>query len=56
METAFRPIWFAPPGRPELAEGARAEAVADYIDAIGQRAGLAPLARVWSDGWVRVAG
>ncbi|AOH83346.1 capsule biosynthesis protein [Sphingomonas panacis] len=56
METAFRPIWFAPPGRPEIAEGAQAEAVADYIDAIGQRAGLSPLARVWSDGWVRVAG
>jgi poly-gamma-glutamate capsule biosynthesis protein CapA/YwtB (metallophosphatase superfamily) len=56
VETAFRPIWFAPPGRPEPATGTQAQAIADYIDGAGQRAGLAPLTRSWADEWVRVAG
>lgn len=56
VETAFRPIWFAPPGRPEPATGAQAQAIADYIDAAGQRAGLSPLDRTWAGEWVRVAG
>lgn len=56
VETAFRPIWFAPPGRPEPAMGEQANAIADYIDGAGQRAGLASLTRSWAGGWVRVAG
>jgi poly-gamma-glutamate capsule biosynthesis protein CapA/YwtB (metallophosphatase superfamily) len=56
VETAFRPIWFAPPGRPEPATGEQAQRIADYIDVAGQRAGLSPLARSWAGEWVRVAG
>lgn len=52
IETSFLPIWFAPPGRPEIAEGSKATSIADYIDTIVRRAGLPPLERSWSDGWV----
>jgi len=55
IDTAFLPIWFAPPGRPERATDAKAITIADYIDQVGQRAGLAPLNRSWSEGWVRIA-
>ena len=51
VETAFLPVWFAPPGRPEVARGAEAGKIADYIDRIGQAAGLAPLDMSWEDGW-----
>jgi poly-gamma-glutamate synthesis protein (capsule biosynthesis protein) len=44
LETDFIPLWFEPPGRPVPA-GERAAEVAAYIDAIGRKAGLAPLAR-----------
>ena len=56
VETSFLPIWFAPPGRPEVAAGDRAIAVADYVDRIGQHAGLSPLARSRADGWVVLGG
>jgi poly-gamma-glutamate capsule biosynthesis protein CapA/YwtB (metallophosphatase superfamily) len=51
-EIAFRPMWSAPPGRPEAATGKRARAVADYVDAIGVAAGLPPLRwQAAPDGW-----
>lgn len=54
IETSFLPIWFAPPGRPEVATGDKAAAIADYIDSIGRKAGLPPLQRAWANNWVRV--
>jgi poly-gamma-glutamate synthesis protein (capsule biosynthesis protein) len=54
VEAGFIPIWSEPPGRPVPA-GARAAEVADYIDAIGVRAGLPALRRDARDGWVRLA-
>ena len=54
IETAFLPIWFAPPGRPEVAGPDRARNIAEYIDKIGQKAGLPPLAKSLENGWVRV--
>jgi poly-gamma-glutamate synthesis protein (capsule biosynthesis protein) len=51
IETAFRPVWFAPPGRPEIAGPEQARGIADYIDRIGIAAGLPPLRRSWADGW-----
>ncbi|MDE2403578.1 MAG: CapA family protein [Sphingomonadales bacterium] len=42
LEAGFVPLWFEPPGRPVPA-GARAEAVARYIERIGCDAGLPPL-------------
>jgi poly-gamma-glutamate synthesis protein (capsule biosynthesis protein) len=52
VETAFLPVWSAPPGRPEVAGPDKARAIADYIDGIGVTAGLPPLRRFWADGWV----
>jgi len=52
IEAGFRPMWSAPPGRPEPATGQRAEAVARYIDAIGVTAGLPPLIYTWAGDWV----
>jgi poly-gamma-glutamate synthesis protein (capsule biosynthesis protein) len=49
-EVGFVPVWFAPPGRPELAAEAKARAVAGYIDAIGVTVGLPPLDITWRDG------
>ncbi|MBU6267895.1 MAG: CapA family protein [Sphingomonadales bacterium] len=48
IETGFVPLWFEPPGRPVPA-GARADAVAAYIDGIGRTAGL-PALDCHSDG------
>ena len=42
IEAGFLPVWFEPPGRPVLA-GEHAEAIASYIAAIGEQAGLPPL-------------
>lgn len=53
IDAGFIPIWSEPPGRPVPA-GTRADEVSDYIDRIGRRAGLAPLAREPRDGWVQV--
>lgn len=55
IETAFRPMWSAPPGRPEAASGSLAKDVADYIQRIGVRAGLPALHRDWIDSWVVVS-
>lgn len=52
METAFLPVWFAPPGRPELPEATRAAEIADYIDAIGRKAGLPPLHIARDGDWI----
>ena len=54
IETAFLPIWFAPPGRPTVADTEKHARIADYIDAIGIQAGLAPLKRRFSNGWVEL--
>lgn len=43
VEAGFTPIWFEPPGRPVIATGDRAAAVAEYIDIAGQGVGLPPL-------------
>ncbi|MFM2272487.1 MAG: hypothetical protein RL702_1552 [Pseudomonadota bacterium] len=42
IEAGFVPVWFEPPGRPVPA-GDRAKAIAAYIAAIGEQAGLPPL-------------
>lgn len=52
IEAGFLPVWVAPPGRPEVASSERAAGIADYIDAIGVRAGLPPLQRRWEAGRV----
>jgi poly-gamma-glutamate synthesis protein (capsule biosynthesis protein) len=54
IETSFLPIWFEPPGRPVVPVGNCSEAVADYVDMIGIKAGLPPLLRTWDDGWARL--
>lgn len=54
VQTGLLPIWFEPPGRPVVADKSRREAVASYIDAIGVAAGLAPLKRTWTEGWVEL--
>ncbi len=43
VEAGFTPLWFEAPGRPILAQDAQGGTVARYIDAVGQRVGLAPL-------------
>lgn len=55
METGFLPIWFAPPGRPTVADDPMRDDIAAYIDAIGIRTGLPPLDRRLSDGWIELA-
>jgi poly-gamma-glutamate synthesis protein (capsule biosynthesis protein) len=55
IEAGFIPIWSEPPGRPVPA-GARAEAVADYVDAIGVKAGLPTLRRRQERDWVALLG
>ncbi|UAJ11523.1 CapA family protein [Glacieibacterium megasporae] len=52
VETAFLPVWFAPPGRPEVATGEQAVTIGAYIDTIGQRAGLTALVSSKHDGWI----
>ncbi|WP_255615223.1 CapA family protein [Polymorphobacter sp. PAMC 29334] len=52
VETAFLPVWFAPPGRPEVATGEQAVIIGDYIDTIGQRAGLTALVSSKRAGWI----
>lgn len=52
VETAFLPVWSAPPGRPEVASPDKARVIADYVDSIGIAAGLSPLRRSWANGWV----
>lgn len=52
VETSFLPVWFEPPGRPVVADGNRREAITDYIDSIGVRAGLPALQCRWQDDWV----
>jgi poly-gamma-glutamate capsule biosynthesis protein CapA/YwtB (metallophosphatase superfamily) len=51
IEAGFIPVWSEPPGRPVPA-AARSGATADYVDAIGIRAGLPPLRRRPEPGWV----
>jgi poly-gamma-glutamate synthesis protein (capsule biosynthesis protein) len=51
LEAGFIPIWSESPGRPVPARH-RAEAIADYVDRIGIRAGLAPLRRHQEGDWV----
>lgn len=46
IEAGFIPIWSEPPGRP-IPAGERARSIADYVDAVGVAAGLAPLERRW---------
>ncbi|WCT72411.1 CapA family protein [Sphingomonas naphthae] len=48
LEAGFTPIWSEPPGRPILATGALAQDVGAYVDAIGIKAGLAPLTMRWA--------
>lgn len=48
IEAGFIPIWFEPPGRP-IPAGERSATVAQYIQEIGERAGLPPL-QVQPDG------
>lgn len=55
VETAFHPMWSAPPGRPGAAHGRLARTVADYIADIGERAGLPPLRQHWVGDWVVVS-
>lgn len=55
IQASFVPVWSAPPGRPEIASGKRAAQIADYIDAIGIRAGLPPLNRRCHAGKVMLA-
>lgn len=43
VEAGFTPVWFEAPGRPILPEESQACGIADYIDAVGCRVGLAPL-------------
>ena len=43
IDAGFTPLWFEAPGRPVLARGERADAVARYIDSAGRSAGLPPL-------------
>jgi poly-gamma-glutamate synthesis protein (capsule biosynthesis protein) len=52
MEAGFTPIWSEPPGRPIIPDAAGAQAIADYVDAVGRRVGLAPLpsAMTWPAG------
>ena len=52
IEAGFLPVWVAPPGRPEIASPERAGGIADYVDAIGIRAGLPPFRRKWEAGRV----
>jgi poly-gamma-glutamate synthesis protein (capsule biosynthesis protein) len=52
VETGFLPIWFAPPGRPVVPDAAKRAEIADYIDAIGRNAGLAPLSGEFDGAWM----
>jgi len=54
VETGFLPIWFAPPGRPVVPDGALKDAVAAYIDRIGLAAGLPPLEILDDNGWIHL--
>lgn len=56
VETGFLPIWFAPPGRPTVAEGQKRAEISIYIDEIGIAAGLAPLNFSLADTWTIVNG
>ena len=42
IEAGFRTGWMTPQGQPEFLSGARAEAVADYVMSISEKAGLKP--------------
>jgi poly-gamma-glutamate synthesis protein (capsule biosynthesis protein) len=53
IEAGFAPIWSEPPGRPVPA-AEKSEAVANYIDAIGQQAGLPALERRQEGNWIRL--
>ena len=55
IETAFLPMWSAPPGLPGAARGTLGREVADYILRVGERAGLPALHPHWVDDWVVVA-
>lgn len=44
VEAGFTPIWSEPPGRPVIPSSQEADRIAAYIDAIGRKAGLPPLA------------
>lgn len=43
IDSGLTPLWFEAPGRPVLACGERADAVARYIDSVGRRVGLPAL-------------
>lgn len=48
------PVWVEPPGRPVLADGARADEIRRYLERITEAAGLQPIA-VADNGQVKVA-
>ena len=54
IEGGFIPIWSEPPGRPVPA-GEQVEAIARYIDGVGQKGGLAPLSLHAADEGVLIA-
>nr|WP_315381198.1 CapA family protein [uncultured Sphingomonas sp.] len=54
LGAAFLPMWSAPPGRPEVAVGARRQEVKSYIDGVAERSGLPQLRSEWQDEWVQI--
>jgi poly-gamma-glutamate synthesis protein (capsule biosynthesis protein) len=54
IQAGFIPIWSEPPGRPVPA-GERAGEVADYIEKIGEAAGLPPIGFEKRDDWVALS-
>jgi len=50
LEAGFLPVYVEPPGRPVLADAARAEAVVQYVADITRSAGLPDLSMQWRDG------
>lgn len=54
VDASLIPVDVEPPGRPVLADGARGDAIARYVEAITAKAGLPPIA-IDSDGQVRLA-
>jgi poly-gamma-glutamate capsule biosynthesis protein CapA/YwtB (metallophosphatase superfamily) len=43
IETGFIPVYVEPPGRPVIAESAKANEIIDYVKKITEKAGLSPL-------------
>jgi poly-gamma-glutamate synthesis protein (capsule biosynthesis protein) len=55
LETGFIPVYVEPPGRPVLADEARAQATVEYVARITVGAGLPPLKMQRGDGMVVVS-